>query len=311
MENVLILGGGGVIGSSLIKKIMNPNINIISIDKTEHQHISHKNAECHIIDLVDRANLPLLEKYILKADIIFFKIAILGNPKFSANHDMVYKFIDVNTLIFLSIVKMIVNSNAKHVIIDSSIAAISNIRKSTNMKENQYNFGAMNYYGLSKLLLEDIINFYFKDCQKSTWVFRYPRVFSIDVKNVIHNFVEGIVKNKQVVIMGNPNRCFDFVHINDVINANEKIIYMNKKAGLKYCHITPGGSFSLINLIAIIKSTLNISEDINIIYKNDKKIVNEPIQNNLSMNDTRRIFGFEAQKKINHMILEVYSNIII
>ena len=307
MKNILILGGGGLIGSELINRLIFKNLNIVTVDKKVQIYSNNKNVNSYIIDLTNKKQLPILEKLITKADVIFFKIALLGNPKFSSDFVYAKDFIIVNTLTFLSIINMIKSSNVSKVIIDSSIAAISNINNSRNMKEDISNYGAMNYYGLSKLLLEDIISFYFRDSKKSILVLRYPRVFSINLQNVIHHLVRSIVQENKATIIGNPKRRFDFIHINDVARVNEQIIYKNITKGINFCHLTSGNTVSLMELVSAIKKNIGIIKNIDFIYKNDQLIVTEPVENNLSMKKTMFKFGFTTKINLNDMIIEVYK----
>jgi len=309
MKNILILGGGGLIGSELINRLIFKNLNIVSVDKKVQFYSNNKNVHSYAIDLTDKKQLPILEKLITKADIIFFKIALLGNPNYSSDFAYAKEFIMVNTLTFLSIINMIKNSNVSKVIIDSSIAAISNINNSSNMEEDISSYGAMNYYGLSKLLLEDMVSFYFRETKKSVLVFRYPRVFSINLKNVIHHLVKSIVKENKAIIIGDPKRRFDFIHINDVGRVNEQIIYKNIKKGINFCHLTSGNAVSLMELVSTIKKNLGVVKNIDFIYKNDQLIVTEPVENNLSMKKTMVKFGFKTKLNLNDMIIEVYKKI--
>ena len=311
MENILIFGGAGLIGSELINRLAKSDLQIISIDKKKQDYPSLQNVNSYELNITKSSSLSVIERLIIEADVIFFKIALLGNPNLSSNYLYAKEFFDVNTLAFLSIVNIIKRSKVSKVIIDSSISAISNINNSINMEETRSNYQAMNYYGLSKLLLEDIINFSFKDTSKCISVFRYPRVFSIKLKNVIYYIVKGIVKDRKAIIIGNPDKRLDFVHINDVINVNEQMIYINEGEGINYCHLTSGNSISLIELVGFVKQTLNISYVIDIIYKNDQVIVNEPINNSLSMEKTKMKFGFQVHKNLKDMIIEVYKEVFI
>ena len=75
MKNILIIGGSGVVGSALIKKLSSQTYKIISVDKNENQNlkIKSKNVFHHKIDLTKKKNLEILRNYISSADIIFFK----------------------------------------------------------------------------------------------------------------------------------------------------------------------------------------------------------------------------------------------
>jgi nucleoside-diphosphate-sugar epimerase len=311
MKNILIIGGSGVVGSALIKKLSSQTYKIISVDKNENQNlkIKSKNVFHHKIDLTKKKNLEILRNYISSADIIFFKIAILGNPNFSTNHQYAHEYIKVNTLILLSIIKMVINSNVTKLIVDSSISAISSVNKGNKMQEDKENNFPMNFYGLSKSLLEDILYIYFKNSTKSVYILRYPRIFSINIKSVLYYFVEGIVKNRTVTIIGNANKIIDLVHLDDVIDFSQKLINSKSTSGIHFCHISSEEAISLTNLISKIKKTLNISGIIKTIYNNEIKVVNEPLRNSLSMKKTKENFNYKPKIKINDMIVEVYKKI--
>lgn len=306
MKNIIVLGGAGVLGRSLIDAIDDGDHKIVSIDNRKQELYGSSNIVCLEMDITACAQHDNLRKLLEGADAVFYKIGMLGNPAVSADHRKAKDFLDVNAKPLIRVIEALRESRVQHLVVDSSIAAISQPNNGRDMPEDRYSHGAMNYYGASKLVLEDLVHYYSRSTGFSTWLLRYPRVNSTSAKNVIYYFCKAMIGDAQVKINGNPSRTFDFVDISDVTCFNKAIIAQNSVPGLTTCHLTCGEPITLAELASRVASLANAKEALSIKHSDTFPTVLEPLENNLSMDMTRRHFRLEKMKSLDQMIVDTF-----
>ncbi|MFM1840067.1 MAG: hypothetical protein RIR47_116 [Bacteroidota bacterium] len=217
-KNILITGHKGYIGSKLYSKLLSLNYNLIGIDLKDGEDISNCLPKNTNIDCVFHlAALPRVEFSVL-------------NPSYTMKQNV------LNTSILLEWSKC---NNIKKIIFSSSSAVYGN------------NGFPNSPYGLHKLISEQELSLYNKLYGLESISLRYFNVYSEDQKyggsysTAICAWMEMIRQNKSLRIDGDGEQTRDFVHVDDVVDANIYCMLIEDNIGAKHFDVGTGKSVSL------------------------------------------------------------------
>jgi nucleoside-diphosphate-sugar epimerase len=205
---ILVTGYRGYIGNKLYNKLISLNYDVIGIDLKDGEDISSCLPKNKKIDYVFHlAALPRVEYSVL-------------NPSYTMKQ---------NVLVTSMLLEWSKNNNVKRFIFSSSSAIYGNDDKPTSP------------YGLHKLISEMECELYSKLYDLDTVSLRYFNVYSEDqpfggtYSTVISAWMKMIKENKTLRIDGDGEQTRDFIHVNDIIDANILCMnYKNKFNGNRY-----------------------------------------------------------------------------
>ncbi len=280
LKNILITGGAGFIGFSLINYLYKNTSKIFVIDNfsTGYNKKFPKNVKLLKGDCKDYKIFRKLNKYNFDS-----VIHLAGVSSVEASFDNPEKDAESNIISTLNVLKFVKQKKIKNFIFSSSMCVYGNLRKNVNEKNKSL---PISFYGISKLTSEKYIQFY--PLPHTTKV--VLRLFNVygpghDQKSTKHGMVgiylNQINKNNKVVVKGKLNRFRDFVYINDVLKIIKKCLNLKSKKYHLFNVCTSKKTFikDLINqifLIKDIKTKIIVSKstpgDQFGIYGNNKKI---------------------------------------
>ena len=163
----------------------------------------------------------------------------------------------------------------------------------------------LNYYGLSKLLQTDIIN-YFKHNSKIP--LNLARTFNIIGKNISKNlsigaFVEKIknAKNDETIKVGNLSTKRDFLDIKDIIDAYWKILLYGKPGEIY--NVCSGKS---IAIGSILQNLIEFSKKDLLIKINPEWIIADDIKDIYGDNSKLKKIGWQQTITINESISHIF-----
>tara|TARA_Y100000590_G_scaffold390734_1_gene466782 strand:+ start:2356 stop:3312 length:957 start_codon:yes stop_codon:yes gene_type:complete len=309
-RKILITGGAGYIGQNLTNYFLEKKYKICVVDNLSTSKPINKNIKNKInffkFDLAnkDRTKIFFRDK---SFDLIIHLAAFSGVEQF--NKDILKSF-NNNILATRNLVNFgFRNKNTK--LIFASSAAVYGKVSSEKITENR-NCQPANYYGLSKLACENIIN---NSLKNNYIILRYFNVvgsiinFKINKKiNSLMDIIEKKIKQKRYKINingskldtndGTPER--DFIHIKDLCKIHEnayKYLEKNKKKITLNCG--SGIKYSVLNVVKAFEK--NIKNKFKVSYRVTNTDETKTICANINLLKNLLKINIE-KKKINDLV---------
>ena len=260
-KNVLVTGGAGFIGSNLVAKLVECGANVTVIDNLLSGHISNLDiSKINFIKGDIRDNI-LINDIMKNIEIIFHLASSVGNKR---SIDNPIEDADINVLGTLYILEAARMNNVKKIILSSS-AGIFGELKTIPIKED-HQIEPDTPYGSTKLCQEKLSLSYSKLYNIDVIALRYFNVFGTNQRfdaygNVIPIFAHNLLTNQSLIVFGDGEQTRDFIHVDDVVQANLKAANSNNISGA--FNIGSGTNISINALLNL----LNNYMPINVIYK--------------------------------------------
>ena len=277
-KKVLITGGAGYIGQNLISYFLDDKYQIYVIDNLSTSTSINKKIKKKInfykIDLTKEEQVKKFFKN-KNFDLIIHLAAFSGVQEFNKN---VIKSFNNNILSTKNLVRFAFEKAKTKLIFSSSAAVYGRVSRTkiTEFRSKK----PVNYYGLSKLVCENIIENSLKNKKNNYAILRYFNVvgsivdFKIKKKvNALFDIIFNSIKNKKYKINingrnfntkdGTPER--DFIHISELCKIHEnvyKYLKINRKIVL---NCGSGIRHSVLSVVREFEKKIN--RKFNISYK--------------------------------------------
>ena len=253
-KNIIITGGAGFIGFSLINSIYKSTSKIFVIDNfsTGYNKNFPKNVRLIKGDCKNYKTFEKLKKYNFDS-----LIHLAGVSSVEASFDNPEKDANSNIISTLNVLRFVKEKKIRNFIFSSSMCVYGNLQKKVTEKDDPI---PMSFYGISKLTSEQYIKFY--PLPNTTKV--VLRLFNVygpghDQKSTKHGMVgiylNQINKNNKVIVKGKLTRFRDFIYINDVLMIIKKSMNLRNKNFNLFNVCTSKKTYikDLINKIFILK----------------------------------------------------------
>ena len=274
INNILITGGAGYIGSHIVEQLVKTKSNIIILDNlvTGYKRLINKKA---IFIKGDIQNKTKLAKIIsdFKINSIIHLAAYLNINEAEKNKKKYYKN-NVNGS--LNLVHACKKSNVRSIIFSSSCSIYGNIKGSVSEKKKPNPQG---YYAYTKYKGEEIIKKFATKYNYRYGILRYFNVAGASssgkigeintshghlIKNIA---IQNLKKNPLISIYGNDYKtkdgtCIrDYMHVSDLSNIHiETLKYIDSKSKSLILNCGYGKGYSVLDIVKIFK-------------KNNKKLI--------------------------------------
>jgi UDP-glucuronate 4-epimerase len=267
--NILVTGGAGFIGSTLIDNLLKDvNNYVISIDnydefydkeiKVSNQanHFKSNNFKFYNIDIRDIQKLNIKEKI----DCIVHLAAKAGvrpsvqNPK---------HFYEVNVNGTLSMLEYAKNNNIQQFVFASS-SSVYGINNQIPWKEDELNLLPISPYASSKIACEKL-GFTYSHIYNIRFIgLRFFTVYGPRQRPdlAINKFFKNILSNKPIDVFGDGNTYRDYTYIDDIILGIKSAMYYDK-SNYELINLGNSKTVKLIDLIDDISKLVNIPKIIN------------------------------------------------
>ena len=277
MMNLLIYGGSGYLGSSLVDKL-HKDLFIYSVSRKIQNKVNRYNNVEYLTENVDQKKI---NKRITDSDLIIFA----NGPSSKNCKNELFDYIKYFNKEIIKI-KKLKKKNVK-IIYLSTIHVYENKLKKNSNEKNQ--LLSKSHYGMKNILCENILINNFINDKKNIQIIRMANIFGLRnqiklnkqnsmLKIALNNFCYKAIKNEKIIIKSSLLEKRNYVSINDFVNFIEQSFIIRKK---KFPFIINFASESVTNLkkiVTIIKnqsSKLGIKKPIFIVNNNNKaSIVN-------------------------------------
>lgn len=279
---IIILGGSGFIGKSVIKRIKKENFS--------YKLLIHKNMiECDSCFYGNITNKKTLEKNIEDGDIIINLIGQENKNMFDENIKGSYNILN-------SVIK---KKNIKIIFISSILVYGQSIKNKSSEKDVPM---PTSDYGVIKLLTENIYQTYNKLFNVDITILRFSNIYGVKKESgIIVKCLQAIKNQKPIIINQNGEQTRDFLHVDDAVEA---IMLVIKKqiSGFEIFNISSSEGTQIKNIVKLVEkySKKNVPKKI----VNNKSSTEHIVGNNLK---AKKILDFVVKKDIKQGIKKMVS----
>lgn len=279
MNNILVTGGAGFIGSHIIEQLDKSKNNVIIVDNlaTGFKRLINKNSKFIKTDIKNKKKLiDIIKKH--KIETVIHLAAYLNVSEAEKNKKKYYNNNIIGTKKLLEACK---NSNVKNIVFSSSCSIYGNIRGAVSEKKKA---NPMGYYAFTKFQGENLIKEYSLRYNFRYAILRYFNVAGASPSKKIGQIekshgqlfknlaIQSLKKKPLIEIYGNDyntkdGTCIrDYIHVSDLADIHIKSIdYLNKKNKSLTLNCGYGKGYSVQDVVNIFKK---IKKNSQIIYKN-------------------------------------------
>lgn len=255
-KKVLVTGGAGFIGSNLVRHLIKTGNSVTVLDNFMSGYRSNLDAfaSLHIIegDVRDKSTVEIAMKGI---EIVFHLAASVGNKR---SIEQPTTDAEINVLGTLNVLEAARKEGVRKIVVSSS-AGIFGELKTMPIRED-HPIEPDSPYGCSKLYEEKICLAYAKLYDIEAVALRYFNVYGPNQRfdaygNAIPIFVFRMLRNEPITIFGDGEQTRDFIHVDDVVQANIKAADSEGVSGA--FNIASGKKVTINRLIEIITKDKN------------------------------------------------------
>jgi UDP-glucose 4-epimerase len=231
-RRILVTGGAGYIGSHTVRQLLREGYDVTVVDNLSKGHRHNVPADrLFEVDLADTDSLiRLIRKRKCEAVIHFAAFIAVGESM----RDPAMYFIN-NVSGSLSLLSAMVQTGVKHIVF-SSTAAVYGDPESSPIRED-FPIHAVNPYGESKVMVENILGWFDRIHQLTSVCLRYFNASGADPEgglgeehepetHLIPLIFRAVQTGKPVTVFGNDydtpdGTCMrDYIHVNDLAQAH-------------------------------------------------------------------------------------------
>lgn len=220
---VLVTGGAGFIGSNLVSRLLEEGNSVRVLDNFMSGYRSNLEPfpSVHIIE-GDVRDMAAVEQAMHGVEVVFHLAASVGNKR---SIDQPIMDAEINVLGTINVLEAARKMGVRKIVASSS-AGIFGELKTMPIKED-HPIEPDSPYGCTKLCEEKLCLSYAKLYEIEAVCLRYFNVYGPNQRfdaygNVIPIFVFRMLRNESLLIYGDGEQTRDFVHVNDVVQANIK-----------------------------------------------------------------------------------------
>ncbi|HLV10407.1 MAG TPA: NAD-dependent epimerase/dehydratase family protein [Halanaerobiales bacterium] len=263
---VMVTGGAGFIGSSIVDKLLDKGYEIIVVDNlsTGKEENLNPGAEFYKLDI----NSPELYEIFEKREIDYL---IHHAAQIDVNRSVEAPLFDAgnNIMASINLFEACCQHGVKKIIYASSAAVYGD--PDYLPVDEKHPLRPMSPYGISKHTPEHYLKIYSDIYGIEYTVFRYsnaygPRQDPLGEGGVISIFIDQMLADKKPIIYGDGENTRDFIHIYDIVEANIRAL---KQGANEILNISCNTQNSINELYGIINKILGT--EITAIYEDQRK----------------------------------------
>lgn len=262
MAKILVTGGAGYIGAHVVRELQRKQHEILVVDNLSAGKRENLAPEITLIpaDFGDESTLDqIFSQY--QIDVV---IHMAASIEVGESMDRPIDYLDNNTIKTHSLLKAMATHGVQKIIF-SSTAAVYGIQDQMPIPESA-NPNPADAYGYSKLLTEQLINFYNRYTGLQAIIFRYFNACGSDFDKQIYSthrshlipYIMDVVAGKQqeLVVLGSDyatkdgTGVRDYVHVLDIARAHVVALdHFVRHQHVSVFNIGTGNGFSVLDVV--------------------------------------------------------------
>ena len=262
MKNIIITGGAGFIGSSLVNFFLKKkNYYICIIDDLSTGKLSNINFKNNKIKFIkgDCSEDKIINKIPKKKYDVLFHIA--GQSSGEISFDDPSNDLNRNLLSTVKLSQFCLKNKVKKIVYASSMSVYGNLKNNNYLAKVNDFCVPLSFYGLSKLSSENYLQLFSKQGLKYS-ILRLFNVYGAnqDMKNLrqgmISIYLAQLLKSNTVIVKGSLERFRDFIYIDDVVSTFYGC-YVKSITNNKIYNVSTGVKTSVREVLKILSDNLN------------------------------------------------------
>ncbi len=234
-SRILVTGGAGFIGSHLVERLMKEGYEVVVLDNFSSGNIEnirqHMKSETFFLVKGDIRSSNDVKEALKNVDAVFHLAAIVSVPLSVENPLLVN---DVNVKGTLNVLEASSKTEAKRFICASSCAVYGEVNRLPI--DERCLTDPLSPYAVSKLAAECYCKIYNQNYGLDTLCLRYfnvygPRQARNSYSGVIQRFIDRLNQRRSPIVYGDGLQTRDFVHVEDIIEANMLALNCQKGFG--------------------------------------------------------------------------------
>lgn len=288
-KKILVLGGTGSIGKSLIPKLISNNFNCFSISKKPSNENLINNIQCDITEF-KKLN-KIINKQ--KPDVIIHLAGLVGNIKCEKNPK---NAILTNVIGTLNVLNASIKLKPKIIFISTGEI----YGKTKNKASEKSNLRPTNVYGKTKMLSEILIQNFTKNYQIPSIILRLSYCYSENLsKKGFSSMFKNAIMGKKIQIFGG-DQTVNLLHIDDAVDAIIKSIDY-KKSGI--FNIASSETYNLLSIIKKLNKIMNQKIDYELLPYRGFEVKTSK----LNINHSKKTLKFTPSKKLDEVLRTMVS----
>ena len=258
--NILVIGGAGYIGSHITYELCDQGYNVTVLDNLSTGFIENIDSRSSFIEssYADSS----IRKILKETDCVIYLAALKAAGESMLNP---IKYSQKNIINSIQLINDCIDNNVKNFIFSSS-AAVYGFPSYLPVDE-EHPLNPINYYGFTKLIIEEQLLWYNQLKGLNIACLRYFNAAGYDVKGRIRNkekYPQNLLPivmevaaglREKINIFGNDydthdGTCLrDYIHVNDLALGHIKAIEMLPNNGKIITNLATGNSYSVLDVI--------------------------------------------------------------
>jgi len=264
--NVIVTGSSGFVGRHLTLSLLEQGISVYGLDKvpcSEVQIIKNKDFIEKQVDICSLNSVMETFKALKDIHYVFHTVALQPvNKDFEID-----QYLAVNVQGAINVLKSCCASGVKNVIASSSFSVYGQPQY-IPMDENHPK-KPNNLYGLSKLMAEEIFEFYARKKELHIVLLRYDGIYGH--KQTIPGFIEYLIgacqRGEDIELFNEGRQKRDNVFVGDVVQANLKAMNLNGEESFGILNIGGDEPKTSLEMVETVKELLKSKSRINLSNK--------------------------------------------
>jgi len=283
-KKIIVTGGSGDLGKSLIPKLISNGFDCISLSKKSNTNSFIKNIKCDITNF-QKVNL-VINKF--KPDTIIHLAGLTGNIACETNPKKAFL---TNVIGTLNVLKSSIKLKPKIIFVSTG-----EIYGKTKNKVNENTLPKpVNIYGITKMLSENLILNYNANYKIPAIILRFSYCYGENfTKRGFSSMFSKAIRGEKIQIFGGK-QILDLLHFNDATDAILKSVSYKKT---EIFNIGSGNTLTLISIINKLKKIMGVEINYDILPYRGFEVKTCK----LNINKARKKLKFEASTKLDNVL---------